>query len=461
MDYDVLIIGGGPAGYTAAIQAAKQQLKVALIEKDKLGGTCLNKGCIPTKALLHSAKTYQKFLNSKDEGLNFTDLRFDPYVAYQRKDQIVEKLVNGIDQLIKANKIDLFTDQATLVDDHHVRLIQQDRLINADKIIIATGARPIVLPIVGSELDNVFTSDGFLASPILLNDILIVGGGVIGCELATYFYQLGHQVTIIELANRILSTIERELASNLQMILKKNKVNIITNAKISQISQDQKRLVCTYIQDDEQRQLSTEAIIFSIGRKPNTEDLNLDKLQITTERGYIKVNENYQTNIPNIYAIGDVNGGVQLAHVASSQGIDCIMHIVDKPLHYQGKSVPYCIYTNPEVAYVGLSEDKAKELKLDYQVSKFITSNNGRYLIENNDRGFVKVIFVDDVIKGASLFMDQATEYIVYFANAIDNKLTYRQLTEVIFPHPTISESIKEALENIHDQAIHVAPLKR
>lgn len=461
MDYDVLIIGGGPAGYTAAIQAAKQQLKVALIEKDKLGGTCLNKGCIPTKALLHSAKTYQKFLNSKDEGLNFTDLRFDPYVAYQRKDQIVEKLVNGIDQLIKANKIDLFTDQATLVDDHHVRLIQQDRLISADKIIIATGARPIVLPIVGSELDNVFTSDGFLASPILLNDILIVGGGVIGCELATYFYQLGHQVTIIELANRILSTIERELASNLQMILKKNKVNIITNAKISQISQDQKRLVCTYIQDDEQRQLSTEAIIFSIGRKPNTEDLNLDKLQITTERGYIKVNENYQTNIPNIYAIGDVNGGVQLAHVASSQGIDCIMHIVDKPLHYQGKSVPYCIYTNPEVAYVGLSEDKAKELKLDYQVSKFITSNNGRYLIENNDRGFVKVIFVDDVIKGASLFMDQATEYIVYFANAIDNKLTYRQLTEVIFPHPTISESIKEALENIHDQAIHVAPLKR
>ena len=461
MDYDVLIIGGGPAGYTAAIQSAKQQLKVALIEKDKLGGTCLNKGCIPTKALLHSANTYQKFLNSKDEGLNFTDLSFDPYVAYQRKDQIVDKLVNGIDQLFKANKIDLLTDQATLVDDHHVRLIQQDRLISADKIIIATGARPVLLPIVGSELNNVFTSDGFLASPLLLKEILIVGGGVIGCELATYFYLLGHQVTIIELANRILSTIERELASNLQMILKKNKVTIITDAKLHQISQDQDRLVCAYTQNDEEKQLSTEAIIFSIGRKPNTEDLNLEKLQITTDRGYIKVNEYYQTNIPNIYAIGDVNGGVQLAHVASSQGIDCIMHIVDKPLHYQGKSVPYCIYTNPEIAYVGLSEDKAKELKLDYQVSKFITSNNGRYLIENNDRGFVKVIFVDDVIKGASLFMDQATEYIVYFANAIDNKLTYKQLTEVIFPHPTISESIKEALENIHDQAIHVAPLKR
>jgi len=461
MDYDVLIIGGGPAGYTAAIQSAKQQLKVALIEKDKLGGTCLNKGCIPTKALLHSANTYQKFLNSKDEGLNFTDLSFDPYVAYQRKDQIVDKLVNGIDQLFKANKIDLLTDQATLVDDHHVRLIQQDRLISTDKIIIATGARPVLLPIVGSELNNVFTSDGFLASPLLLKEIVIVGGGVIGCELATYFYQLGHHVTIIELANRILSTIERELASNLQMILKKNKVNIITDAKLHQISQDQDRLVCAYTQNDEEKQLSTEAIIFSIGRKPNTEDLNLEKLQITTDRGYIKVNENYQTNIPNIYAIGDVNGGIQLAHVASSQGIDCIMHIVDKPLHYQGKSVPYCIYTNPEIAYVGLSEDKAKELKLDYQVSKFITSNNGRYLIENNDRGFVKVIFVDDVIKGASLFMDQATECIVYFANAIDNKLTYKQLTEVIFPHPTISESIKEALENIHDQAIHVAPLKR
>ncbi len=251
MDYDVLIIGGGPAGYTAAIQSAKQQLKVALIEKDKLGGTCLNKGCIPTKALLHSAKIYQKFLNSKDEGLNFTDLSFDPYVAYQRKDQIVEKLVNGIDQLIKANKIDLFHDQATLVDDHNVRLIQQDRLISADKIIIATGARPVLLPIVGSELNNVFTSDGFLASPLLMKEILIVGGGVIGCELATYFYQLGHQVTIIELANRILSTIERELASNLQMILKKNKVNIITDAKLHQISQDQKRLVCTYTQNDE------------------------------------------------------------------------------------------------------------------------------------------------------------------------------------------------------------------
>ncbi len=461
MDYDVLIIGGGPAGYTAAIAAAKQQLKVALIEKDKLGGTCLNSGCIPTKALLHSAKTYQKFLNSKEEGLNFTDLRFDPYVAYQRKDQIVEKLVNGIDQLFKANKIDLFHDHATLVDDHHVRLIQQDRLISADKIIIATGARPILLPIVGSELNNVFTSDGFLESPLLMKEIVIVGGGVIGCELATYFYQLGHQVTIIELANRILSTIERELASNYQMILKKNKVNIITDAKLHQISQDQKRLVCTYTQNDEEKQLSAEAIIFSIGRKPNTEDLNLEKLQITTERGYIKVNEYYQTNIPNIYAIGDVNGGVQLAHVAASQGIDCIMHIVDKPLHYQGKSVPYCIYTNPEIAYVGLSEEKAKELKFDYQVSKFITSSNGRYLIENNDRGFVKVIFVDDVIKGASLFMDQATEYIVYFANAIDNKLTYKQLTEVIFPHPTVSESIKEALENIHDQATHVAPLKR
>ena len=461
MNYDVLVIGGGPAGYTAAIQAAKENLKVAMIEKDELGGTCLNRGCIPTKALLHVANTYDELKHSNDMGLEFNEPSIDQDKVYQYKNEIVAKLVSGIDSLIKANKIALFHDTASFIDDHTIKLALSNEMISAKNIIIATGARPIRLPLPGMDLSCVYTSDDILSKPIKEKTIVIIGGGVIGCELATFYHQSGCEVTIIELQSRILSTIDRELAQNLNMAFKKKGINIITNAQVKAIDMRDGQAICHYQKDDQDNELICNAIILSIGRKPNSDQLDLEKINIITERGYIKVNANYQTSVENIYAIGDINGGIQLAHVAAAQAIDCIKHIIDKPAPYLNSTVPYCIYTKPEIAYLGITEDEAKSQNISYQASKFIMSNNGKYLIESNERGFIKVIFENDVIIGAQLFMDKATEFAAYFATAIDNKLTYQQLTKIIFPHPTMSEGIKETIENIHQQSIHIAPIKR
>lgn len=459
MNYDVLIIGGGPAGYTAAIQAAKHDLKVGLIEKETLGGTCLNRGCIPTKALLHVANTYDQFKQSGNMGIGFRELTLDLDKAYQYKDEIVDKLVNGIDFLIKANKIDFFHDTASFKDQQTIELATSKEMLTAKNIIIATGARPIKLPLLGMDLSCVYTSDDILRKPIKEKKIIIIGGGVIGCELATFYHQSGCEVTIIELQKRILSTIDRELAQNLNMTFKRKGINIITDAQVKAITMHDNQAICHYHSNDKDLEISSNAIILSIGRKPNSDQLALDKLNINTEKGYIKVNNNYQTNIEHIYAIGDINGGIQLAHVAAAQAIDCIEYIVNKPRHYLTSTIPYCIYTKPEIAYLGITEDEAKNKKIDYVTSKFIMSNNGKYLIESNERGFIKVILENDVIIGAQLFMDKATEFAAYFATAIDNKLTYQQLTKIIFAHPTMSEGIKETIENIHQASIHIAPI--
>lgn len=461
MEFDIIIIGGGPAGYTAAIAAAKKNMKVALVEKDSLGGTCLNRGCIPTKAILHTAKLYWQLKHHQQKGINYQDLSYGSQQAYINKDEIVSRLLKGIKQLLDANKITIYHDEATLASEHEILLINNDQLLKGEYIIIATGTNIVRLPFINEKLKHIYTSDDLLKTPIKEKQVTIIGGGVVGCELATYLYQTDHDVSIIELTPSLLPGVDRELSQSLQMNLRKNGVNIITNARVSSCANNDDALVITYQKDEQTLIHHTEAIICAVGRSANTATLNLEKLNIVTDRNFIKVDQNYQTNIKSIYAIGDVNGKQQLAHVAAAQALDCIAYITNEPQRFSDKTIPYGIYTNPEIAYVGLSEEQLKLKQQPYQSSKFIMTNNGRHLIACDDRSFVKVIFVDDVIVGAQLFMENATEYAAFLATAIDNKLTYQQLSASIYPHPTISEGLKEAIENIHGEAIHIAPIKR
>lgn len=460
MHYDLIVIGGGPAGYTAAISAAQHQFKTALIEHDRLGGTCLNRGCIPTKALLHAAAVYREITQSAKLGIQVSEPTIDLVQTYAYKDQIVDQLVSGIQTLITAHHIDYYQQTASFVDEHTLRLKTNQEILDADHIIIATGSRPIRLSLPGMDLPGVYTSDELLRSPVDQPRIIIIGGGVIGCELADFYSSINRQVTIIELQKRLLSTADRELAQNLTMTLRKKGVTIITEAQLLAVTKDQDALVCHYRHDQTEQCLTGDAVILSIGRRANTEQLALEKAGITTERGYIPVDGQQRTVQEHILALGDVNGGVQLAHAASAQAVACIQRLAGKPVHPY-RTLPYCIYTNPEIAYAGLSEEEAKERYGTCQTSKFSLTANGKYLIEAPDRGSIKLIFHDDVIIGAQLFMERATEFIAYLITAIDNQLTYRQLTGIVFPHPTVSEAFKETMENIHHEAIHIMPLKR
>ena len=460
MDYDIAIIGGGPAGYSAAIYAAKCNLKVALIEQERLGGTCLNKGCIPTKALLHTSFIYHQQHSATNKGIKST-ITYDDQQAYRYKDQLVDQLVDGIQHLINAHKISFYNDHATFNDKHTLLLKQSQQTITSDNIIIATGASSFGLPFIASDIKFIYNSDDVLKNPLTQTDITIIGGGVIGCELATYYHQLGRRVTIIEIAERLLPEVDKELSQNLQMNFKRSKIEILTNAKLLNVAEENDGLSYTYQLNEQSYTRSTQAIIIAIGRKPNIEGLNLNSLDLKLDKGHIKVNEHYQTSLDHIFAIGDVNGKIQLAHVATAQAEDCIRYITNQPMIHQAKTIPYCIYTTPEIAYAGLNESQAKQANIDYQISKYLLNSNGRYLIETDQRGFIKVIFSNKVIIGAQLYMEHASEYIGFFTMAIDNKLNVEQIANSIYPHPTISEALKEVTANINNQALHILTFKR
>ena len=467
-EYQLIVIGAGPGGYEAAIRAAQLGLTTALIERRDVGGTCLNRGCIPTKAMLHSAQLYREAANFELFGLHTENTSFDWAKVHQRKNDVVVKLRTGIEQLIKANKIDFFNNFASILGKNDVQL-DQGEVIRGENILIATGSVPARPPIPGLDLPNVVTSDELLDDPhftqtdSLAKEILIIGGGVIGVEFASVFSSFGCHVTIVEAMERILPTMDREISQSLNMVLKKRGVSIHTGAMVEKLEQDENGLVCHFTEKGKAQAVPAQQVLVAIGRRPNTQGLFAEGFEVACERGRIVTDENFRTSVDSIYAIGDVTSKIQLAHMASAQGI-CAVHIIagQKPpidLRY----VPGCIYTDPEIASVGITEDEAKQQGIPVKKGKFLMTGNGRSLIDEQERGFIKVLAHQetDVILGAQLMCSRATDIVAELATAIVNGLTCAQLAGVIRPHPTFCEGVTEAVEDVHAMAIHLAPKKR
>jgi len=457
---DVVIVGGGPAGYVAAIRASQLGGKVILIEKDALGGTCLNRGCIPTKALLHSVEILESARRGKDYGINAGELIIDFTKIMNRKDTVVNTLVTGVQYLMKSNAIEVIKGTGKLISPTEVEVDSgQQEAVRATGIVLAPGSVPSTVPIPGVDGSGVITSDDALQLSEIPQSLLVIGGGAIGVEFATIFAKLGTKVTIVEMLPQIIPAEDHELSMSLKRVLERDGIKIFTSAQVSRIEDDPEgdKLVSVVTGEGEQK-LTAELVLVAVGRKPNIEGLGLERVGIKTERGSITVNDRMETNIPGIYAAGDAIGGILLAHVASAEGEVAVENALGKDSMIDYKVVPRCIYTMPEVAAVGLTESQAREEGLNLKVGRFPFTANPRALILGQPDGFVKVLSdaKSEEIFGVHIFGPQATELISEATLAIKMEATVSEISSTIHAHPTLSEAIRETALDAEGIAVHM-----
>lgn len=454
--FDLVIIGGGPAGYESAIKAAREGLKTALIENRELGGTCLNRGCIPTKTILHSSELYNEMKGSALFGVHADHITCDMAEIQARKEEVITQLRAGIAMLMKKNKITVYQGTGTILNEHQVQVCESKAILDTKYILIATGSVPALPPILGSDLPGVMTSDDLLNKKELFPRLTIIGGGVIGMEFASIYSALGCKVTVIEFLDRILANMDKEISQNLKMILKKRGVDIHTGARVEAITQGEDgTLICHYMEKDAKQTAESDGVLVAVGRKSNTEGLFGAGFSLDMERGKILVNEYGQTNVPNIYAAGDVTPGIQLAHAATAAGINAVGHMVycekgegvyHAPL--RTNLIPGCVYTNPEIGSIGLTQEEAKAQNISVITKKYPMSANGKSMLSNQERGFIKVVADAEShrILGAQMMCARATDMISTFTGAIVNGLTVEEMASVVYPHPTFAEGMGEAL---------------
>jgi len=464
--FDIVVIGAGPGGYPAAIKAAKAGMKTAIVENRQVGGTCLNRGCIPTKVLLHSAILLDKTKEFAGIGIEAPAAALHIDKVYQHKETVVDKLRGGVEQLLKANGIARYNGTGSLAGNGIVRISNDEGIteIEATHIVIATGSVPSVPPIEGIKTPGVYTSDAMLAGvEEVPKRLAIIGGGVIGVEFATAFAAFGSKIYIIEAMDRILPTVDREVALQLAATLKKKDMEIFTGAMVEKISPVAGGIQCSFKQKEELKSVEADLVLVSIGRRANTQGLGLEEAGVATNRGMVLVDENFRTNVPGVYAIGDVIPGIQLAHVATAEGSALVEMLAKGESHVNLSVVPSCIYTDPEIATVGLGADEAEKAGYKVKTGKFPMAANGKTVIEGQDRGFIKLV-VDaetDKILGAQLFCQRATDIIGELALAVAKGLTRADVAHVIHPHPTFCEAVLEVAEDVAGEAIHVAPRRR
>ena len=464
---DVIVIGGGPGGYVAAIRAAQLGAQVTLVEKEYLGGTCLNVGCIPTKVLLQTAELYEEMLNSKIYGIKIDgNVSVDWSSLQHRKEEITSQLVNGITGLLRLNNVEVIRGEASFTDKNTIDVKKDDGSIvtlKANNFIIATGSKPFTPPIKGIDSEGVLNSTDALSLKEIPKELVIIGGGVIGIEFATLYNSLGTKVTVLEMLPYILPPIDREISEIVKMKLSMEGIDIYTSAQVTSIENNNGKLeVVAKIKDDEIR-VPGDKVLVSVGRRAVTEGLNLEAVGIKTNKKGIVVNNRLETSVKSIYAIGDVTGINMLAHVASEQGIVAAENIMGIQREMDYKAIPACIYTKPEIASVGITEEEAKKSGIEYKVGKFMLSNNGKALIANEVEGTMVKIIADnkyEEILGMHIYGPRATDLIIEGALALRLEATVDEIVTTIHPHPTVSESIKEAALSVNNIAIHSAPVK-
>ena len=463
--FDITVIGSGPAGYVAAIKSAHLGFKTALIEKStNLGGTCLNLGCIPSKALLHSSEIYHTLnLNASKHGIKTSKLDVDIPTMMQKKDKTVQQLRMGIEHLMKKNKIKVFQGTASFKSVTELSILKnfgknEAEIISSKKIIIATGSKPKEIPSLPIDGENIVTSDHAIAFTEIPKKMAVVGAGAIGLELGSVWSRLGTEVDVIEFLPQILAGYDKDIADQSQKIFKKQGLNFHLNTKVSECTLSKTNVTLKLESNRKTSQLEADKVLVSIGRIPNTENLNLKAIGLKTDaEGRITVNQNYQTEIESIYAIGDVIDGPMLAHKAEEEAIACVELISNQAGHVNYKVIPNVVYTEPEIASVGITEAQAKEQNLAIKVGKFNLNANGRAIASDATDGTVKIIADanSDRLLGIQLIAKGGSEMISACIAHMEYSGSSEDIARTIHAHPTLSESIKEAAMNVYDRSIH------
>ena len=463
---EITIIGGGPGGYVAALEAAKQGADVTVIEKEELGGTCLNWGCIPTKALVRSAEVYTNLKEAEQFGCRAEEVDFEWAEIIERKNNIVTQLTNGISSLLDKHNIEVISGTAELVDETTVLAVKEDEkiVINTEEIILATGSQPVEIPIVeqGAE-DYLLYSRQALDLDELPEEMVIIGGGVIGLEFAFIFSRLDVDVTVIEYLDEVLSFLDTDVIDEITAAAKEEGIDIYTGAEAQQITTtaDEQALV-KFKEAGNEKYITAEKVLMAVGRKPDLGGIEVEEVgvEIDENSGGIKVDEKMQTTIDNIYAIGDVTGKTQLAHAASHQGIVAVKNILGTEETMNYNAIPTAIFTAPEIASVGLTEAEAEAENKEIAVGKFPVAANGKALTLGETRGFIKIIAdaKTDQVLGGAIIGPHATDLIAEITLAVNNELTTEEVIETIHAHPTSAESIHEAALAVRPEgALHYA----
>ena len=447
MKYDVAIIGGGPAGYTAAERAAKGGLSTILFEKNALGGVCLNEGCVPTKTLLYSAKTYDNIRHASKYAVKAENPSFDLGKIIARKNKVVKKLTAGIRMKMTEAGATVVNAEASIegrAEDGTLTIVAADTRYEAANLLICTGSETVIPPISGLSETAYWTSREALQSKELPASLVIIGGGVIGMEFASFFNSLGVEVHVVEMLDKILGPMDRELSAMLQAEYAKRGVKFYLGHKVTGVHGTE----VSVEKDGESFTLTGEKVLLSVGRRPVTKGFGLENLGVEPFRNGVKVNEYMQTSLPNVYACGDITAFSLLAHTAVSEAEVAIDHILGKPHAMSYKAIPGVVYTNPEIAGVGRTEEELQAAGVDYQVKKIPMAFSGRFVAENEMGNGVCKLLLDGegTLIGAHLLGNPASELIVIAGMAIEQGMKAEQLTRFVFPHPTVGEILKEAL---------------
>ena len=455
MKYQVAIIGGGPAGYTAAETAGKAGMSVVLFEKQSLGGVCLNEGCIPTKTLLYSAKTYDGARHAAKYAVNVPEVSFDLSKIIVRKQKVVRKLVLGVKGKLSAHNVSVVTSEATVIDKNHIRCGEET--YECENLLLCTGSETFIPPILGMDSVPYWTHRDALDNKELPVSLVIIGGGVIGMEFASFFNSLGVQVTVIEMLDEILGGMDKELSAMLRAEYTKRGIKFMLNTKVVSVMQQvqdddeskQSLIQVNYETADGPGSVIAVKLLMSVGRRPVTKGFGLENLNLEkTERGSIRVNEQMQTSVPGVYVCGDLTGFSLLAHTAVREAEVAIHTIMEKKDVMSYRAIPGVVYTNPEIAGVGETEESLQKKGIAYRAVKLPMAYSGRFVAENEGvNGVCKLLLAeDDTLLGAHVLGNPASEIITLAGMAIELKLTATEWKRIVFPHPTVSEIFKEAL---------------
>jgi dihydrolipoamide dehydrogenase len=467
--FDVVVIGSGPGGYVTAIRAAQLGFKTAIVEKAYLGGICNNWGCIPTKALLRSAEIYHYMKHAKDYGLSADNVSFDPKAVIARSRGVVKRLNGGVEYLMNKNKITIIWGEATLDGGGKFTVKKTEAsapkgalgegAYTAKHIIVATGARPRVLPGLEPDKKLVWTYFEAMNPDKMPKSLLVVGSGAIGIEFASFYRTMGAEVTVVEVLPQILPVEDAEIAGFARKQFEKQGIKVLANTKVTKLDKKADSVVATIDDGKKPVTLEVDRVISAVGVVGNIEGFGLEKLGVKTDRGCIVINGYGKTNVPGIYAIGDVAGPPMLAHKAEHEGVICVEAIKGLHPHPMDKLlIPGCTYCHPQIASVGLTEAKAKEAGKDIRVGRFLFVGNGKAIAQGEDQGMVKVVFDKKTgqLLGAHMVGSEVTELIQGFVVAMNLETTEEELFHTIFPHPTISETMKEAVLDAYGRVLNM-----
>ena len=459
---DIIILGGGPGGYEAAIRGAQLGAEVLLIEKDRVGGTCLNRGCIPTKALYRNAEVLKNVKEANHFGIEIPSYSLNVDKVQARKSEVVNSLVTGIEHLIKANKIEYLQGTGKLIDNHTIEVKTDDGItsVQGKHIIIATGSESSIPPIEGATLPGIYGSNEILEFDQVPEKLIIIGAGVVGVEFANIFNTFGSEVTLMLRGDLIIKSEDKEISKRLASYFKKSGIKIVNKIQYKHIKKENNTYTVTVEGKKGEVSYTADRILMAAGRKPNLENIGLDQVGITYTKKGITVDDHYQTNIENVFAIGDVNGILMLAHVASHQGISVVERIMGKEPTINQKLVPNCIFTFPEVSSIGESEESLKDKGLEYKTNKFNFMANGKALALGEGDGFVKVIEANNKLVGVHILGPHASDLIHEAAIILNQGLGVKDVANTIHAHPTLAEAFVEAVLGLHNEAIHQAPKK-